>query len=95
MWYPTDDFAGVGQDIFCLKECDAVGDFDDLCLFWVYKEPHVSSNALDVFAQLFKILFVGMQDDTVIHIRIMRPVGICVTANIYHDGRICPHSLLW
>ena len=50
MWYPTDDFAGVGQDIFCLKECDAVGDFDDLCLFWVYKEAHVSCDALDVFA---------------------------------------------
>lgn len=71
MRYPADDFAGIGQKIFCLEECNAVGDFDDLCLFRMYKEPHVSSNALDVFAQLFKILFVGMQDNAVIHIRIV------------------------
>lgn len=71
MWYPTDDFACVGQEIFCLEECDAVGDFDDLCLFRVYKEAHVSCDALDVFTQALEILFIGMQDDPVVHVRIV------------------------
>lgn len=85
MWYPADDFASVGQEIFCLEECDAVGDFDDLCLFLVYKEAHVSCDALDVFAQVLEILFVRMQDDTVIHIRIIAmylpdSLAICIDA---------------
>ena len=85
MWYPTDDFASVGQEIFCLEECDAVRDFYDLCLFRMHEETHASCDALDVFAQLFKILFVWMQDDTVIHVRIiaMQPpdgLAICIDA---------------
>ena len=71
MWYPADDFAGVGQKVFCLEECDAVGDFYDLCLFGMHEETHVSCDALDVFTQTLEILFVWMQDDPVIHVRIV------------------------
>ena len=71
MRYSADDFARVGQEIFGLEECNAVGDFYDLCLFRMYKEAHASGDALDVFAQPFEVLFVGMQDDTVVHIRIV------------------------
>ena len=85
MWYSADDFPGVCQEIFSLEECDAVGDFYDLCLFGMHEEAHVSCDALDVFAQVLEILFVRMQDDTVIHIRIIAmylpdSLAICIDA---------------
>lgn len=69
--YSADDFASVGQEIFCLEECDAVGDFYDLCLFRMHEEAHASCDALDVFTQTLEIFFIGMQDDPVVHVRIV------------------------
>ena len=62
-----------------------MGDFYDLCLFRMYEESHLTRDVLDVSAQALEILFVRMQDDTVIHIRIIAmqlPDGpaICIDA---------------
>lgn len=62
-----------------------MGDFYDLCLFRMYEESHLARDVLDVSAQALEILFVRMQDDTVIHIRIIAmqlPDGlaICIDA---------------
>ena len=92
MWYPADNFACVGQEIFCLEECNAVGDFYDLCLFRVYKETHVSCDALDVFTQTLEILFIGMQDDPVVHVRIvaMQPLdGLAVRVDTCREENPC------
>ena len=58
-----------------------MGDFYDLCLFRMYEESHLARDVLDVSAQALEILFVRMQDDTVIHIRIIAmqlPDGLAV-----------------
>lgn len=92
VWYPADDFARAGQEIFGLEKCDAVGDFDDLCLFGVYEEAQAASHALDVFAQVLEILFVRMQDDTVIHIRIIAmylPDGLAVRVDARRKKYSC------
>lgn len=48
-----------------------MGDFDDLCLFWMHEKSHLSRNLLDFAAQFFEVCFAWVQDDPVVHVHIV------------------------